>query len=357
MDYYSSLNASNLDPDIPTIFEILAVQQLQALIQPSVRYLVMHYAERNPAYMLRLALRFDELFAVAFGTVEWYHLIGWNSSFTERFYGLKRCRRLAIPTTLHISRATPAKLADARRLTRMQRILCLVGLVGIPYAREKLEARYERLRGAYAFRSIEEDRPAMDDPLKAQLIWKTNLIILKWWPVFKFSTSMLSIGLIASYMFRPGPATIEDLLIGTRYARLGDPDYRRMESTKGIVGKGLAAAGYALPTSLFVLKFLEWWSASDFGQNLAAQGPKLPPPTTTASSQSCGICSREDLIVPTALETGAVFCYKCIFEKLNSMPPPPYVPLCPSTGRRLLLTTWSDSDGKWQINGLRQVLV
>jgi peroxin-12 len=126
-----------------------------------------------------------------------------------------------------------------------------------------------------------------------------------------------------------------------------------------------------LPTSIFALKFLEWWHASDFARQLsrkAAEGIELPPPvisglstlsakfgpatqkTTpppatedeneTKSSQIenpsiastsllpiftvpppgdsdlCPICKQE-ITTATACQTGFVFCYTCIHRWLE----------------------------------------
>jgi peroxin-12 len=121
----------------------------------------------------------------------------------------------------------------------------------------------------------------------------------------------------------------------------------------------LSSLKFLLPTSIFALKFLEWWHASDFARQLsrkATEGLELPPPiisglsslsnikTKNASptskpdidvpqnppiastsllpiftvqlpvpSQSslCPICEQE-IQTATACQTGFVFCYTCI---------------------------------------------
>jgi peroxin-12 len=114
MDYFSSLSASSLDPDIPTLFELLSAHQLNDLISPSIRYILTFYAQRNPQYLLRLANKYDELYAVLMGLVEYYHLKKWNSSFTEKFYGIKRSRVLNTPALRTRSAVSPdARTAEA----------------------------------------------------------------------------------------------------------------------------------------------------------------------------------------------------------------------------------------------------
>ena len=97
-----------------------------------------------------------------------------------------------------------------------------------------------------------------------------------------------------------------------------------------------------LPTSIFFLKFLEWWYASDFARQLSTKtaasielpppvGLKPPPPSSERNrvhgdsssrhlvrapeddSGRCPICERE-IANPTAVQTGYVFCYPCVFR-------------------------------------------
>jgi peroxin-12 len=145
----------------------------------------------------------------------------------------------------------------------------------------------------------------------------------------------------------------------------------------------LSSLKILLPTSIFALKFLEWWHASDFARQLsrkAAEGLELPAPTisgipkatsSTATAQKSGvtfatstdekdqvkeekkeeeekekikppISARTNLPIftvapaeassscpiclsaiqtPTAAQTGYVFCYTCIFRWLEGEHP------------------------------------
>lgn len=133
-----------------------------------------------------------------------------------------------------------------------------------------------------------------------------------------------------------------------------------------------------LPTSIFFLKFLEWWHASDFARQLSAKTTasiELPPPWTIPPPASdedsedeegllerqgrklvklptdtriCAICS-EELTNPTAVQTGYVFCYPCIFRWVQEGEEEPGSGKggCPVTGVRLLGGT----------DGLRRLMV
>ena len=79
-----------------------------------------------------------------------------------------------------------------------------------------------------------------------------------------------------------------------------------------------------LPTSMFLLKFLEWWSSSSFPRHLktsTSQSLDIPAPFIPShkhQDSTCPICQSE-IINPTAvLESGYVFCYKCIFSYIES---------------------------------------
>jgi peroxin-12 len=177
-------------------------------------------------------------------------------------------------------------------------------------------------------------------------------------------------------------------LIGTRMRRLGEEDYRAINAlaepkpstgpaggnlgvtsifSPRIMGqRALGSLKVLLPTSIFALKFLEWWHASDFARQLsrkAAEGIELPPPVVSGLSslstrfgpskketpnsqvanneenpeereaknppiasntllpiltvpipentELCPICEQE-ITTATACQTGFVFCYTCI---------------------------------------------
>jgi peroxin-12 len=165
-------------------------------------------------------------------------------------------------------------------------------------------------------------------------------------------------------------------LAGTRMRRLGPADYSAIAAANSTTPPAAASSRLraltlpmlsglrlVLPVSIFALKFLEWWHASDFARQLsskAAQGISLPPPlvtglprvcshptspvnldpsSSTASSlvgadpppvcattlrpiltvpapkdsQLCPIC-EEEVQTATACQTGYVYCYVCIYR-------------------------------------------
>jgi peroxin-12 len=147
--------------------------------------------------------------------------------------------------------------------------------------------------------------------------------------------------------------------------------------TRIILPRVLDSLKVLLPTSIFFLKFLEWWHASDFARQLSAKTAasiELPPPTIIPppakedevneygeevaerqgrklvklpdDSSICPICC-EELTNPTALQTGYVFCYPCIFRWVQDGEDDPGKGCCPITGVKLLGGT----------DGLRRIMV
>jgi peroxin-12 len=118
--------------------------------------------------------------------------------------------------------------------------------------------------------------------------------------------------------------------------------------TRIILPKLLDSLKILLPTSIFFLKFLEWWHASDFARQLSsktAASIEFPPPVSIKpppplpdgeeidrkreeletirkslvklpSSSDSGLCSicKRDVTNPAATQTGYVFCYPCVFR-------------------------------------------
>ena len=146
------------------------------------------------------------------------------------------------------------------------------------------------------------------------------------------------------------------------------PGWRSLLDPRMAWGRALGSLKILLPTSVFALKFLEWWHASDFARQLAkkaSEGLELPPPvlfsnnaapcTTPTNDKSqapeqrdknlkqksngrsppiskatdlpiftvpptpkdesrlCPIC-RGEITTATATPYGYVFCYGCIFR-------------------------------------------
>lgn len=167
-----------------------------------------------------------------------------------------------------------------------------------------------------------------------------------------------------------------DALNATVKAADRRPGSQSLFSPRNIGSQVLSSLSLALPMSIFALKFLEWWYQSDFAKQLsrkAAENVELPPPILSAlhakwfkqnnndskktkdtkdtsekdqetelaaenapiatpsmlpilvvsfpqDSAVCPIC-EDEIITPTACQTGIVYCYTCIHRWLEGMHP------------------------------------
>ncbi|KJZ79144.1 hypothetical protein HIM_01295 [Hirsutella minnesotensis 3608] len=153
--------------------------------------------------------------------------------------------------------------------------------------------------------------------------------------------------------------------------RASPPGPRSIFSPSAMGSTALSSLSTLLPMSIFALKFLEWWYQSDFAKQLSRKATEhidLPPPIvsshkgteatnhgtgpTDAPSDSkddtevtaeeapvatpsmlpihvvktpqdtatCPIC-QDDIVTPTACQTGIVYCYSCIHRWVEGVHP------------------------------------
>lgn len=163
------------------------------------------------------------------------------------------------------------------------------------------------------------------------------------------------------------------------------PGWVSLLSPRELGPRVLSSLSILLPMSIFMLKFLEWWYQSDFAKQLsqkAAESIDLPPPVLSTRNQKpsaskrkeekkpqsveerrsdpspedspiatpsllpiytvpspedsslCPIC-LDDIVTPTACQTGTVYCYTCIHRWLEGM-------------HQLQETFMEDRGGKWE---------
>lgn len=420
MDYFSSLNASALDPDTPTLFELLSAKELDDLISPSIRYIITFYAQRHPRYLLRVANRFDEIYGLAMGLVEYYHLKYWNSSFTEKFYGLKRTNLLNTPA-LRAQFATPNLVEQRRRLTRKQIWGSLVMIVAVPYVKEKLDVRYERLKGQALVKDMDRERQRIQGDrsvdLKTKMLFEIDYWFYKIYPLATSAHHLATLLFYLGFLFgRTTSHSVSDYLLGIKFSRMSNFDYQlddernRPPMTTGggedasdepmiakvvnffttkqglnvVQSSALSVLSYALPTSMFLLKFLEWWSGSDLAHRLASKSrgaldDNLPTPKSLPEMEDkkrqvvdekakvhksvslvrdtslCPICG-ERITNPTVIESGITFCYPCIYKHLENSDRETGGH-CPVTGQRLLQCRFQEETSEWEIGGLRRLMI
>lgn len=413
MEFVAALQSS-FDEQKPSLFEILSEQQLNSLLPPTLRYLLTVATQRHPRYLLRILNSFDELYALAMLAVERHYLRTRGGSFTENFYGLKREKalRAEIPRA---SLAAPTLVRETLRLTSAEIWQNLAVLVGIPYLKRKLDEAYEvnaprALLGAAYTRM--PDNPTLRDRFLHCYRWFLRNIYPSVNAAYYFA--MLAFNL--AYLFdRSKYHSPLMWLIGTRVRRMTLADYRALDvlesrsaksgqpsagrfSSPGQLGsKLMSSLSILLPTSIFALKFLEWWYQSDFARQLsqrATESIDLPPPVVSGlgdqtesatkqieannesekverpqrraddapiakqsflpiytvpspeDSSACPIC-HEPIITPTACQTGIVYCYPCIHRWIEGTHPSQESFMVDRAGK------WESGQGRCAVTGRR----
>ncbi len=298
MEFMAALQGT-FDEQKPSLFELLSEQQLSDLLPPTLRYLLTLATLRYPRHLLRVLNSFDELYALALLVVERHYLRTRGGSFIEHFYGLRR-ERAAVADLPRAGLGAPDAARNA--LGRLPpRVLWanLAVLVGVPYLRRKLQGAYEAdapraLLGA-AYQQL-PPRPTLRQRLEHAYRWFLRRV----YPGAHAAYAFAVLAFHLAYLFDSSRYHHPLLwLIGTRIRRMNAADHRAVEMLEksGIPGprrslssllspaemgpRLLSGLSVLLPTSIFALKFLEWWHASDFAKQLsrkAAESLDLPPP-------------------------------------------------------------------------------
>ncbi|OIW32222.1 putative peroxisome biosynthesis protein (PAS10/Peroxin-12) [Coniochaeta ligniaria NRRL 30616] len=415
MEFITSLRHSTFDPHKPSLFELLSEAQLSSLLPPTLRYLLTVLTQRHPRYLLRVLNSFDELYALLFLAVERHYLLTRGGSFTEHFYGLKRerCLTREIPRA---GAAAPELVRDATRLRSGDVWRNLAVLVGVPYLKRKLDEAFEIEAPRAAVLGRSYTTLSADAGVREKLRFYYRLFLRRVYPSVNalYYLSLLAFNL--AYLFDRSKYHSPLLwLVGTRVRRMGAADYNAIEmlgksapgagqrpgsvfSPRNLSARMLGGLSVLLPTSIFALKFLEWWYASDFAKQLtrrAAESLDLPPPVVAGieegkkcgdgqseaekegtdekddeatlaekapiatpsllpiftvsapeDSQLCPICGDE-IVTATACQTGFVYCYTCIHRWIAGQHPRQEEFMKDRAGK------WESGEGRCAVTGRR----
>lgn len=396
MEFLPSLQ-NGIDDLKPSLFELLSEQQLASLLPPSLRYLLAVSTHRYPRYLLPVLNSFDEVYALVMLLVERHFLRTYGGSFTENFYGLKRARVLRVRGG-EIPRAqlgASESVREAVKLGEGDIWRNLAVLVGLPWLKRKFDEGYD-VHAAHSNilgPGYNRDRDGLraGAGIKERLMFYYKWFLRNVYPSVNAAYYFSLLVFNMAYLFDGSKYHSPFLwLIGTRIRRLGEADYKAIELAtqpkkvgparpgeggsiftprniaRNVKPRLLSSLRILLPTSIFALKFLEWWYASDFARQLsrkAAENIELPPPiipnlpasnsralpkaesdekqrpSSSASeklkhadppisstsllpiftvpkptdSRLCPICVTP-ITTPTASPTGLVYCYKCIHQ-------------------------------------------
>ncbi|MCJ1409327.1 ubiquitin-protein ligase peroxin 12 [Ptychographa xylographoides] len=313
MEFMSRLQ-NGLDDQKPSLFELLSEQQLAALLPPSIRYLLVLATQRHPRYLLRILNSFDELYALLMLAVERHYLLTYGGGFTENFYGLKRER---VPNVKggelpRAQMAVPNLVRETLKLRTIDVWKNLVIMVGLPYLKRKLDESYEihAPQAMIVGPTYNRNTLPSDATIRQRILHYYKWFLRNVYPSMNAAYYLSLVAFNLAYLFDNTKYSSPFLfMIGTRIRRLGEADYRaialaaqppvpspkspgaRPGQTTSIFSPRIFATTIVpnlfsslkilLPTSIFALKFLEWWHASDFARQLsrkATEGLNLPPP-------------------------------------------------------------------------------
>ncbi len=367
---------------------------------------------RYPRYLLPVFNSFDEVYACLALLVERHFLLTYGGGFTENFYGLKRERVLRVNGG-ELPRAQQGASKIVRETLKLHEHDVwknLAVMVGLPYLKRKLDESYDIhiSQAAVLGRRYQRDSLPPRATIRQRILHYYKWFLRHVYPSVHaaYYFSLLAFQLL--YLFDASKFHSPFLcLIRMRMRRVGAADVRAIEEAEAARTKprptpatrpGQATSLFAphifnnvvyprllsslrllLPASIFALKFLEWWHASDFARKLskkASEGLDLPPPivagqsspskpaqessrsdfpssekaanlesapikpsplllprqppisasthlpiltvlpSSSTSSSSCPICLTQT-VTPTACQTGYVFCYTCIFRWID----------------------------------------
>ncbi|KAF8897215.1 Pex12 amino terminal region-domain-containing protein [Infundibulicybe gibba] len=337
MEFFNDIGS---DPLKPSLFELVAQEQLRDLLQPALKYVLAVFAQRYPRYLLRIVNRHEEFYAAIMLFIERYYLSKHNASFSENFYGLNGG---ADP------KAAVGGIPIGETLRGREIWRSLLFLVGLPYLRARAQDYYEELGGGISADLLDEgvnsrqSRALSEESLSG--IFRRGFKSMYPWINTSYEFWLLAWNI--SYLFDQTPFYRPWLSwMGVDLRRLGADDFvsifshrsrtkiwkfaqiRRLLLTSPHIL--LDSLRLLLPTAIFFIKFLEWWySPGSPARSLSTSplGPAVPAPRMLTphphgipfDKQTYGICPicRNNINNATALPSGYVFCYRCAHDQVE----------------------------------------
>ena len=311
----------------PTIFEIVAEESMASVLRPAVSYALKVLASSNPdrwGWIWRFG---DECHLCLDYVVQNHYLKNFGGSISEHFYGLKR-----------VDRGDAGK--GEAGLSSFQKYLSLIMLVGVPYAKLKLDQLFERLREEYAsgyLSSYSSRKRSYFIHLKRTFIyvypflhftWETIFLCYHLLYIFKFSSVhsplLHAIGVSLERLTR------QDIVTHSAQNRLpsilsGMTVAERISAIPSSVTQLITSVlANGLPVVVFFLKFIDWWYSSDNKGAIqsAMQLPVPPPPPQpkvryTLESQSGVICAPLPLPLGKGVVPKSPYAYSIPFQDLS----------------------------------------
>ena len=289
--------------------------------------------------------------------VERHYLRTYGGGFVENFYGLKRERILRVkggdlPRTRILA---PSQLRESLKLSESDIWKNIAVMVGIPYLKRKLDEAHEIYAPQAALLGPRFNRDILspDATPRQRVLFYYKWFIRNIYPSINAAYSFSLLAFNLAYLFSNTAFSSPLLwLIQTRIRRLSAEDHHVIALANekpqvaptpparpgqtgsffsprtfvtSILPRLLSSLKLLLPTSIFALKFLEWWHASDFARQLsrkAAEGLELPPPVVSGIPQKV----HETEVAGTTKPTNSV----SLGHPPGTMSAPTPTPLAPS---------------------------
>jgi peroxin-12 len=124
----------------PSIFEMVAGQQLMTGLKPAFAFVFRAVARRVPPLHYLLVACDEEVIYGLFYLLERHFVKTYDASFAENFYGLKRERVLLVSSS-----SSAASSPEASPLRSVDRRNALLSLIVLPYVRARVDRYYQLL--------------------------------------------------------------------------------------------------------------------------------------------------------------------------------------------------------------------
>ncbi|CAB3401126.1 unnamed protein product [Caenorhabditis bovis] len=317
-----TIRASQLTPatsseKLPSVFNILAQENLASSIRPAFQHLVKYLALFKPQTFQSAHRNFDELYMVFDLLLQYYFLKNYGGTFTENFYSMKR-----------VSQETGEIIQDTRDILRTLFIESIV-----PYLERKLNNLYEKIKEVYEFRTWRSIKDIHSGLLKSFVfLWphlKTILGAVKALFQLGYLTNRISvhspwIHFAKVFLKTLTPVDINRFNTVPLHLRTGffNRIWRFILGLPGVLSRVFAYA-------MFFVQFLNHIYNTDLGvlSGVSAKTniPKAPHKFLLSENEvmcldtnKCPICLKKRVNDTALFVSGYVFCYTCINQYVNT---------------------------------------
>lgn len=387
MSFYSNLpsvqNDSNgLSSYYPTLFEILSSQEIDDLLPASLRYILTKYWISNYPSRFSISVNnyFDEWFSILLkGSIEWYHINKYNSTFVDKYYGLQKINKVqdeTVQTYLDlISQGKISEWPKSLQLKKSQKLIIWLQKIIFPYLKSKLDDYHKRLINMSHFNTLTKVQKWI---LKLYPYVRRLLLLLSVIVKLTFVSGIHNSSTILEYLAHISnmrtllPLNYTDITKSEIINKISLQKKVKFNNVTILHGfnkilsslwNGFAFTGsQVFPTFMFMLKVYQWWVNQDLTNKLQKAinniDKEIPKPPLTdydpdmTSTNKCMICHNE-IQNPSMIETGYVMCYPCAVTSLKE-----HEGVCPVSGQKLIHCKFDKTLNEWDVSkSVRKLLI